>query len=100
MKILLVHQNFPGQFLHLGPELARRGHEVLALADQANEKKSPVPVLRYRHDGPKVDPAACRLGRNYTQHSDRGVTVARACLRLRNDKGYVPDVIFGHSGWG
>jgi glycosyltransferase involved in cell wall biosynthesis len=25
--------------------------------------------------------------------------VARACLQLR-EKGYVPDVIFGHSGWG
>ncbi len=32
--------------------------------------------------------------------SDRGVTVARACLQLRQQKGYVPDVIFGHSGWG
>ena len=28
------------------------------------------------------------------------MTVARACLRLRNESGYVPDVIFGHSGWG
>jgi glycosyltransferase involved in cell wall biosynthesis len=32
--------------------------------------------------------------------SDRGVTVARAALQLRRDKCYVPDVIFGHSGWG
>jgi glycosyltransferase involved in cell wall biosynthesis len=31
--------------------------------------------------------------------SDRGVVVARFCKALR-DKGYVPDVIFGHSGWG
>ena len=33
MKILFVHQNFPGQFLHLGPELVRRGHACLALTD-------------------------------------------------------------------
>jgi hypothetical protein len=32
--------------------------------------------------------------------SDRGVTVARAALQLREKEGYVPDVIFGHSGWG
>jgi ribosomal protein L25 (general stress protein Ctc) len=32
--------------------------------------------------------------------SDRGVTVARAARRLRDEHGYVPDVIFGHSGWG
>ena len=51
---------------------------------------------KYRHSAAAPDPAACRLGRNFTQMSDRGVTVARACLQLR-DKGYMPDVIFGHS---
>ena len=100
MKILLVHQNFPGQFLHLAPELVRRGHEVLALTDLVNKRETAIPTLRYRHDAPKVDPAACRLGRNFTIQSDRGVTVARACAQLRRDKGYVPDVILGHSGWG
>ena len=100
MKVLLVHQNFPGQFLHLAPELARRGHEVLALTDIRNKRETGIRTLRYKHDAPAVDPGACRLGRNYTQQSDRGVTVARACLQLRKDTGYVPDVIFGHSGWG
>lgn len=100
MKVLLVHQNFPGQFLYLAPELKRRGHEVRAVTDVTNKRESAVEVLRYRHVPPNVDPQATRLGRNYTQQSDRGVTVARACLRLRNETGYVPDVIFGHSGWG
>ncbi len=100
MKILLIHQNFPGQFLHLAPALAARGHEVLALTDKNNNRTAPVPVMRYDHKAQVVDPGQCRLGRNYTQMSDRGVTVARACLRWREDKGYVPDVIFGHSGWG
>lgn len=100
MKILFLHQNFPGQFLHLAPELARRGHECLALTDPTNKRQSPIPVLRYRHDAEPVDPAATRLGRNYTTMSDRGVNVARACQQLRDRRGYVPDVIFGHSGWG
>ena len=100
MKILFVHQNFPGQFLHLAPELARRGHECLALTDITNRRDAPIPVLRYRHDAPPPDPQATRLGRNYTQMSDRGVTVARAARQLREQRGYVPDVIFGHSGWG
>ncbi|OYU19711.1 MAG: glycosyl transferase family 1 [Rhodobacteraceae bacterium PARR1] len=100
MKILLIHQNFPGQFLHLAPALAARGHEVLALTDKNNSRTAPVPVMRYDHKAQVVDPGQCRLGRNYTQMSDRGVTVARACLRWREDKGYIPDVIFGHSGWG
>lgn len=100
MKILLVHQNYPAQFLHLAPELTRRGHEVLALTDIVNKRETGTSTLRYRFEAPQVDPAACRLGRNYTQQSDRGVVVARACKRLREEKGYVPDVIFGHSGWG
>lgn len=100
MKILFVHQNFPGQFLHLAPALAARGHECLALTDGGNQRVSAVPVVRYKHEAAKVDPAVTRLGRNYTAMSDRGVTVARAALQLRRDKGYVPDVIVGHSGWG
>lgn len=100
MKILLVHQNFPGQFLYLAPELKRRGHDVVALTDMVNKRESDVRTLRYRHDPVRVDAQVSRLGRNYTTQSDRGVTVARACLRLRNESGYVPDVIFGHSGWG
>lgn len=100
MKILFLHQNFPGQFLHLAPEMMRRGHDVLALTDLVNKRQSPVRTLRYKHEPMKVDPAQTRLGRNYTVMSDRGVTVARACARLKEQEGYVPDVIFGHSGWG
>ena len=99
MKVLFIHQNFPGQFLHLAPELTRRGHEVRMLTDAANTRKFPTEGFRYKFEAAPVDPAATRLGRNYTTMSDRGVVVARACLHLR-EKGYVPDVIFGHSGWG
>ena len=31
MNVLFVHQNFPGQFKHLAPHLARAGHRVQAL---------------------------------------------------------------------
>ncbi len=100
VKILFVHQNFPGQFLYLAPELQKRGHECLALTDLVNTRESAIPVLKYKHEAQKIDPAATRLGRNYIQMSDRGVTVARAALQLRDQRGYEPDVIFGHSGWG
>ena len=99
MKLLFVHQNFPGQFLHLAPAMQARGHDCRALTDAGNNRASPIPVMRYRHKAEMPDPKATRLGRNFTQMSDRGVTVARACLQLR-EQGYVPDVIFGHSGWG
>ena len=100
MKILFVHQNFPGQFLYLAPILQKRGHQCIALTDFANTRASDIPVLKYKHDAQTIDPVAARLGRTYIQMSDRGVTVARAALQLRESKNYVPDVIFGHSGWG
>jgi glycosyltransferase involved in cell wall biosynthesis len=100
VKILFVHQNFPGQFLHLAPALAARGHECLALTDAVNPRASDIPMVKYTHAAQKVDPAQTRLGRNYTQMSDRGVTVARAAIQLRDAQGYTPDIIVGHSGWG
>ena len=99
MKLLFVHQNFPGQFLHLAPEMQRLGHDVRALTDASNDKTSPVPILRYTHKPQEVDARATRLGRNFTVMSDRGVSVARHARRMRAE-GYVPDVIYGHSGWG
>jgi glycosyltransferase involved in cell wall biosynthesis len=99
MKVLFVHQNFPGQFLHLAPELQRRGHAVRVLTDVSNSRTFSTEGFRYKFEPVPVDPTATRLGRNYTTMSDRGVVVARACLQLR-ENGYVPDVIFGHSGWG
>lgn len=100
MKLLFVHQNFPGQFLHLAPEMARRGHDVMAMTDAGNSRQSTIKTVRYKHDAPGVDSAKTRLGRNYTTMSDRGVTVARAALQLRDRDGYYPDVVFGHAGWG
>ena len=38
MKILFIHQNFPGQFKFLAPALAERGHEVLATTSGEIEK--------------------------------------------------------------
>jgi len=99
VKILFVHQNFPGQFLYLAPELLARGHDCKALTDAGNTRSSPVEMLRYTHKPQAVEPAQTRLGRNYTTMSDRGVSVARAALALRK-AGYIPDVILGHSGWG
>ena len=75
MKILFVHQNFPGQFLHLAPELERRGHEVRALTDASNTRQFRTQAFRYKFQAAAVDPGATRLGRNYTTMSDRGVVV-------------------------
>ncbi len=99
MKILLVHQNFPGQLLNLAPALAARGHEVTALTDEGNQRPSPVRTLRYKAP-PKEITVSHPPGRVYAEMSARGLSVARAARVMRDRHGYVPDLIFGHSGWG
>ncbi len=97
MKILFVHQNFPGQFPHLAPALAARGHQVLALTTETNNRPSPIPVLRYRTP---AQTAAEGLGRTYAEAAERGLVTAKAAAQMRSEKGFVPDVVFGHGGWG
>jgi len=98
MRILLIHQNFPGQFLHLAPALAARGHQVLALTIEGNERPSPVPRVLYRK--PEKPEGGSALARTYGEMAERGLRAARAAAAMTRDKGYVPDVILGHSGWG
>lgn len=98
MRILFVHQNFPGQFPHLAPALAARGHEVLALTDEKNERSSPIRTLRYKAPDPVQTASA--LGRSYAEHAERGLLAARGARALRDRHGFHPDVIIGHPGWG
>lgn len=97
MKILFVHQNFPGQFLHLVPALATRGHQVVALTAERNQRAAPVPVLRYRNPAENTVKGTAKT---YAEMSERGLMVARAALQLKRQKGFAPDVVFGHGGWG
>lgn len=99
MRTLFVHQNFPAQFKHLAPALAAMpGHEVLALTDAASQRPEIVKTARYTFTPPDKD-AIPLLGRNYTWRAARGEAVALAANELKAN-GFVPDVIFGHPGWG
>ena len=98
MKILFVHQNFPGQFPHLSQALARRGHEVVALTDEKNDRPSPVRVMRYK--APDQVEGGSALGRTYSTMAERGFLAARGARAMRDRHGFTPDVIIGHSGWG
>ena len=95
-----MHQNFPGQFLHLAPALVERGHEVVALIDESNTRRSTITTYRYRKPEPRPDPKIARLGTTFGEMTNRAHRVARAAVVLRDKHGYVPDVIFGHGGWG
>lgn len=102
MNILFVHQNFPGQFKHLAPALAAAGHAVVALG--INKPQHPTPGVRVILHRPRI-PHADKLREAPIEIHEteskkaRGHSVARCIARLR-EQGFVPDIIFAHSGWG
>lgn len=100
MRILLVHQNFPGQFVHLAPALIERGHQVLALTGSNNPNQIRIPVARYAWEPKAFDAEGFRLAKTFADMSYRGEAVAAAAQILSEKHSFVPDVVFGTPGWG
>ena len=99
MKLLFVHQNFPGQYLHLARHLGNQsGHEVIFLTQRKDSKLPGVKNVIY---APKRKPY--RQTHHYLREAEAGVLngqeVARAALALKR-AGFAPDVMLGHNGWG
>lgn len=102
MNILFVHQNFPGQFRHVAPELARQGHRVAALG--VNRTPDRLPGVQHLLHQPRSNPevlgkAAAPALHELVSKMVRGDSAARAMIALR-EQGFVPDVVFAHPGWG
>ncbi len=98
MRVLFVHQNFPGQYLHLAPALAARGDEVTALAIEGQKPLPGVQIFRYkpqRGSSPAIHPWVSDIETKVI----RGEAAAKAALELKS-RGYEPDVICAHPGWG
>lgn len=101
MKFLFVHQNFPGQFLHLAPALAARGHQVVGLG--VNALKAPLPGVHHRTHRPgppgPAAPDADSFSQEWAAKRARAQSAAQAMMDLKAE-GFLPDVVFGHPGWG
>lgn len=100
MRIAFVHQNFPGQFVHLAPALAARGHQAVALTPDSNENPFKFALARYKWTPREFPAAQFGLARNFAEMTYRGEAVASAAVELRDRHGFEPDVIFGTPGWG
>ncbi len=99
MRVLFVHQNFPGQYKHVAPALAARpGYQVVGLGENAGEALPGVQHVRYKAPAPAGE-ATHRYIKRYEAAVRRGQTVARACLALQ-ERGFTPDMICCHPGWG
>lgn len=99
MKILVVHQNFPGQYLHLVRQLgAAPGNEVVFITQR---KDGQIPGVRKIVYQPKR--TVTRGVHHYVAETEAAVLnaqeVARIAMALKQS-GFVPDIMLGHNGWG
>lgn len=101
MRILFIHQNFPGQFKYLAPALAAKGHEVIAMTMKKGREVSwkgirIIPYTAIRGSTPRIHPW---IG-DFESKIIRGEACFRAALSLRDKEGYYPDIVIAHPGWG
>jgi glycosyltransferase involved in cell wall biosynthesis len=99
MKILFVHQNFPGQYVHLARHLAGvAGNEVVFVTQRRGVSLPGVRNVVYR-PARKVTPHQ----HHYLRDAEAGVLNAQAVMRVAlqlKRAGFVPDLMVGHNGWG
>lgn len=100
MRILFIHQNFPGQFKYLAPALRQKGHEVFALSMRKNQPSEwrGIKLFSYepsRGSTPNIHPWLV----DFETKIIRAEACFRKALKLKNE-GFSPDVIVAHPGWG
>lgn len=99
MRILFLHPNFPAQFRNLATVLARDpGNEVLFGTKRLEGNIPGVKKILYkpsREVRKEIHP--------YLHSTEGAILEGQAAYRMAvqlKSQGFIPDVIFGHSGWG
>ncbi|MFB2881045.1 glycosyltransferase family 4 protein [Floridanema aerugineum] len=101
MKILFLHPNFPAQFRHVAAALAEEPNNEVLFGTKFENPEWQIPGVR------KVLFKPSREARPETHHYVRflenGVLHGQAVFRIAEQlksEGFVPDIVYGHSGWG
>jgi len=99
VKFLFVHQNFPGQFLHIVRHLvAARQHEVVFITEPNDNHIEGVRKVPYaKPEGPAGQTHIA--ARELDAAVRRADAVGRTADNLKR-LGFDPDIVIGHHGWG
>jgi glycosyltransferase involved in cell wall biosynthesis len=99
MDVLFIHNNFPAQFRHLAPFLARQpGVRVAAIGAQTSRAVPGVRLVKYALTGFDGSPSH-PFARRFDLECHRAEQVLYALSTLASS-GFNPDVIVAHPGWG
>jgi glycosyltransferase involved in cell wall biosynthesis len=100
MKILFIHQNFPGQFRHLVPALIQQGHQIAATVMSPTPVNAPPHLTLHtyypkRRSTPNIHPWLIDM----ETKTIRAEAMFHKLMELKA-AAYEPDVIIAHPGWG
>ena len=103
IRILIVHQNLPGQFRRLIRHLQDHpDYELTGIGEEAAVRREQFGP-RFRTFAYPSPQGAGEKTHHYLKHFEacirRGQAVARVCVELKQ-RGYAPDVVLCHPGWG
>jgi len=99
VKYLFVHQNFPGQYLHLARHLAEtRQHEIVFITEPNRNHIHGIRKVPYRRPG-APSAGTHMIVRDLDTAARRADRVTANATSLRQ-LGFRPDIIIGHHGWG
>jgi len=97
-NILFVHNNFPAQFGFVAEAATARGHTVAAVASPTGR---PLPGMAMEKWEAERSSSREILKEAIRAEADliRAEAAAKAAIRLKQ-RGFEPDLIVGHPGWG
>ena len=99
MRVLFLHNNFPAQYRHLATALAKDKNNQVVFGTKNREVS--LPGIYKAIYQPSRQPHATT--HHYVRPMEDAVLHGQAVFKLAERlkaKGFVPDVICGHSGWG
>ncbi len=99
MKYLFVHQNFPGQYLHLVRHLVASKQHDLVFITEPNANRIPG-VRTVPYAKPKGAAAQAHVAARELDAAVRRAEIVAHTAATLKQLGFQPDIIIGHHGWG
>src|SRR5574344_1845906 len=97
MNILFLHRRFPGQFRYLAAAFAAdKNNRVVFIREDTKNRISGGEKRIYKHVYKEDKKSQSKIFDVAVSHGKAAVEVAK---KLR-EEGFIPDVIYGFSGWG
>lgn len=98
MNILFLHRNFPAQFRHIAPELAKDENNKVVFVTNNSTLNLPN-IIKVQYKLKREIPKNCHRYLRFVEESlIHAQATAEAVIKLKN-QGFKPDLIYGHT-WG